>query len=270
MYKNIYIDLDGTLLDDQGQVSEDNKYMLKKALGMGSKVYFVSGRPYCFVKDLAMKCDSEIGVVAANGGVIETDDRIITKLIDEDVLKKVIDIISKYKGVHAFFKGMKNFYTSDPYDDRFLYSHYNAQYDTSIQVTSFSDMSYPQLKENACEIIKVLVYTMDKLQLKALRERLEEVEGLTLTSYNEISFDINATGVSKGSALRELHRLHNIHKKETMAIGDAENDISMFEESGLCVAMENATAEIKKRCDAHTLSNNDSGVAHAIWKYNKR
>lgn len=270
MYKNIYIDLDGTLLNEQGQVSEDNKYMLKKALNMGSKVYFVSGRPYCFVKDLAMKCDSEIGVVAANGGVIETDDRIITKLINKEALKNVIGVLSEYEGVHAFFKGMNDFYTTAPYDVRFLYSHYNDQYDSSIQVTSHTDMSYSQLQESASEIIKVLVYTMNKTLLKALRERLKKTEGLALTSYNEISFDINAAGVSKGSALRELHRLHNIHKKETMAIGDAENDISMFEESGLCVAMENATAAIKKRCDVYTLSNNDSGVAHAIWNYNKR
>ena len=71
----------------------------------------------------------------------------------------------------------------------------------------------------------------------------------------------------KGHALEALAKHLNIDIKDTMAIGDAGNDLPMIISSGLGVAMENAFPEIKKHADYITLDNEHSGVAHAINKY---
>lgn len=67
----ICIDLDGTLMSQDGQISQRNQQALKKCLLMGDIVYFVTGRPYCFAKSLALTVDSGIGVVAGNGSCYE-------------------------------------------------------------------------------------------------------------------------------------------------------------------------------------------------------
>jgi len=80
-------------------------------------------------------------------------------------------------------------------------------------------------------------------------------------------FEILNSKASKGNALLALTKKLGMTKKEVMAIGDAENDLSMLKVAGLSVAMENAVAEVKREADVKTSSNNDNGVAVALEKY---
>ncbi|MDR1013053.1 MAG: HAD-IIB family hydrolase, partial [Lactobacillales bacterium] len=80
-------------------------------------------------------------------------------------------------------------------------------------------------------------------------------------------FEILHSKASKGNALLVLAKKLNLERKEIMAIGDAENDLSMIKVAGLGVAMANATIEVKKEADVETTSNNKSGVALAIEKW---
>ena len=59
--------------------------------------------------------------------------------------------------------------------------------------------------------------------------------------------DINIKGTSKGNAIDELYKIFNIQKEETICFGDSRNDLSMFESSGIKVAMKNGSEEIKQR-----------------------
>ena len=61
--------------------------------------------------------------------------------------------------------------------------------------------------------------------------------------------------------------MFNIKKEESLCFGDYVNDLDMFDACGFKVAMENASAELKKKADFITLSNNNSGVAYFINKY---
>ena len=72
---------------------------------------------------------------------------------------------------------------------------------------------------------------------------------------------------SKGNALLALAELLSVDPSETMAIGDQENDRSMLEVAGVSVAMGNAIPSIKAIAEFETVTNNDSGVAHALKKY---
>lgn len=72
---------------------------------------------------------------------------------------------------------------------------------------------------------------------------------------------------SKGNALEALAKALNVDIKNTMAIGDQENDYSMIERAGLGVAMGNAIEKIKTIADIETATNNDSGVARALERY---
>ena len=72
--------------------------------------------------------------------------------------------------------------------------------------------------------------------------------------------------VSKGNALEDYASMLGIEKEEIVAIGDSENDLEMLNFAGFSVAMGNAEDFIKEACDMTTLTNDEAGVAFAIYK----
>ena len=92
---------------------------------------------------------------------------------------------------------------------------------------------------------------------------------LAVSSSGPLFIEVNIKGVDKGKALENFCKLLNIPIEESMAFGDAENDISMLRSAGLSVAMENGTEETKKYADLICASNNDDGVAQVIDEYFK-
>lgn len=85
-------------------------------------------------------------------------------------------------------------------------------------------------------------------------------------NYMVHSVDIMADNVSKKEALKSLCSYLNIDLNDTIGIGDGLNDLEMFKVVGYKVAMANAEEEIKKMADTTTSSNNESGVAKALYK----
>lgn len=263
--KAVGIDLDGTLLRSDQSLSELNKQRIIECLNQDVQIYFVTGRPYSITKMLADSIDSRIKLICYNGGYYETEGS-VEKYIDSKALLDFIDCVED-SSAHAFFKGKTHYYTHDAYDKRFLYDHLNAEFSPENQVISHTECSWNELREQAFDIIKVLVYDFDTEALQALRKNTEQIELLEVTSYQAISFDVNAYQVHKGTALQEVFKANGWSKDNFMAIGDSENDLTMFENAGLRIAMGNALESLKAKSDAVTLSNDEDGVAHALKKY---
>ena len=187
--------------------------------------------------------------------------------IEPHVLYQIIDVLKEHAHAHAFFKGKHEFFTHEPYDERFLYDHINNQLPAAVQVTSFTGMSWEELKHHAHDIAKILVYDMQTDRLLKARKQIECIENITVTDYQPISFDITAGGVHKGNAIKAVLQSLHLKKEEFMAFGDAMNDLPMFAEAGLTVAMANAAEEIQASCDIVTADYLDDGVAKAIPRY---
>ena len=81
--------------------------------------------------------------------------------------------------------------------------------------------------------------------------------------------DITCRGTSKGNAIKNLCKYLKIDLKDSVAIGDSYNDVTMFEIVGHSVAMGNASEDIKKIVDEVTDTNNEDGVAKFLEKLNK-
>ena len=88
------------------------------------------------------------------------------------------------------------------------------------------------------------------------------------TDKESMYYFIGSKEVCKGNAIKHFCASQNIDLKDTVAIGDDFNDISMFEVTGHSVAMGNALDEIKKYADEITLSNDEDGVAKFLEKIN--
>lgn len=269
MDKNIRLvglDLDGTLLNKQNIVSERNKNTIIACLNQGIVIYLITGRPYCFAKKIAMDIDRRIGVVSANGGLYEIGNHIVETPIDAYALQEVIDVLKNSK-MKAFLKGRYEFYTHEPYDERFLYDHFNQEVPHSLQVKSYVDLSWEEMKQMAHDVVKILVYHLDKERLAFARSEIECIRNIEVTDYQSKSFDITAYQVHKGNVIKTILKLLEIDKEQFMAIGDGNNDIVMFQEAGYRVAMQNASDEVKQYCNIISDDCEHDGVAKALEDY---
>ena len=88
-----------------------------------------------------------------------------------------------------------------------------------------------------------------------------------ITTSLDSNLEINAPGVTKGSALLALAEHLGLARSQLMAMGDSGNDLAMLQAAGLGIAMGNATEEVKAAADAVSTDNNHDGVAVAIEKY---
>ena len=259
VYKIITVDLDGTILKRKKQMNEEDIDALKSCLNRGMYVYIVTGRPYFFARYIADKISSEVKVVSSNGGCYELNGQIIERPIDKETLDKVIDILSE-NGVHAFYKNNTEIYTQEKKDERFTYDHYN-QVEGFLYNESFNDLSQEQLKKMAQKVDKVLVYSEDKKAIVRSIQQLKLDTNLVLSSYNDISFEINSKGTSKGDIIKIIARKLGVSLNEIISFGDGDNDISLFKICGCSVAMGNACERVKAVADEITLDCEHAGVS---------
>lgn len=261
--KAFCIDLDGTLLRSDKTVSDVNKESIRKAINKGNKVFIVTGRPYCFSKYLAKEIHKDVEVISFNGACYDKGKDIMINYISNKALIEAIDIL-KDSNCKSFFKGKNLFYTTEAYDERFLYDSINDKVPDELKVKSYTNLSWDEISHNAKDIIKILAYSYDIKEVDKLSMKLQKIKGLTISSYMDISIDITGENTHKGRAVNDVMSYYGINRSEIVAIGDSENDIPMLEEAGYSVAMGNAKEEIKEICDMVTFSNDDDGVSYAI------
>ena len=265
-YQAVCLDLDGTLFGKDSTISQKNKEVLKACLDKGIQVYFVSGRPYFFTKYQASLVDERVQVISSNGGCYDKGDTIVKKCIPQKCLAEIIDCLKETKSP-AFFKSKDTIYAHEDYDARFMYDEWR-ELPQFPYTKSYPNLSWEELKDKTKDIVKILIYDTDKVLLRKLRQRIEGIDGITVASYNEISFDVNAANVNKGNAIKDVMEYRKIPLANVLAIGDGENDMAMFAVAGHTIAMCNAKASIQKLCDeVSALSNEDDGVSEILQEY---
>ncbi|AXI10812.1 Cof-type HAD-IIB family hydrolase [Oceanobacillus sp. 143] len=278
--KLIASDLDGTLLNEDGIVSEENAQAIKKAIDQGIKFVVATGRSY----EAASKPLQAVGItspiISLNGAVSYGEDqKIISKVaMDKEVSRQILASCQKRDMYIEFF-------TNDG-----MYSgsrEYFLQVLVDIMKSANPDISDEEVREKAAlrfqsepvtfindyeeifsidnvEIYKILAFSHDKTKLAAVREELSEESGIAITSSGDINLEFNHPEAQKGIALKSFAASLGIEMKDVMALGDNWNDASMLKMAGRGVAMANAEEGIKELCEYSTKSNIEDGVAAAI------
>ena len=107
----------------------------------------------------------------------------------------------------------------------------------------------------------------DLARRPAVRQRVEKIDGVYLTTSGNLILETSSTEAGKGTALRELAAMLGIAREETAAFGNAENDIGMLRFAGIGVAVANAEKEVRAAADEVTESNAEDGVAQWLLRY---
>ncbi len=230
-YKLIALDLDGTLLNDEREISEQNLHWIKKAEEAGLVVSFATGRgrpssePYW-------------------GAVLPTSPMIISN--GAEVWKNHGQLLSR------------NVLSSD--DVRRLIALAEKHGVRYWVIKSFVDAATPE----GDEFLKVGMYHSDLATISSLRDLVASWGEFEVSASAPNNIEINRKGINKATGLDEAIGLLDIKPHEVVAIGDGFNDLAMIQWAGLGVAMRNAPEIIKEAADYVTGSNDEHGVAQMI------
>ncbi|GAA0179414.1 Cof-type HAD-IIB family hydrolase [Clostridium sediminicola] len=269
-YKLICIDMDGTLLNDEKKVSEENKKAIKDAHDKGVHIAICTGRLFTSAKNYGDIIGVKAPIIASNGAYIREKDEervIYKKTIDRDIAIKIYETIKKFK-FSKFFNTFDVIASEGPFPDWYMYIKFNEGLpeEKRIKLKEYETF-YDFIKESNGEILKFVAASKDIEELETAKVELRKLNDIEIFRSSPMNFEINAKGVSKGNAVKKLAEIYGLDSSEVICIGDSNNDMSMIEYAGLGVAMRNAEDEVKDIADYITETNNNCGVAKVIREF---
>lgn len=278
--KLIATDLDGTLLNENGEISTENATALKKAIDAGIQVIVATGRSYSAANKPLQEAGVKCPIICLNGANVYTEsgDRLSNIPLSKTVSKKILHQCQ-----------LNNTYF-ELYTNQGVYSPDRAQFMDvllNIMLSANPDVTREEVEERAAlrfqeeafkttdnfeglladeniEIFKALAFSLEADTLEKVKTPFTDKDHVVITSSGFDNVEFNHPEAQKGIALSIFAAEKGIALKDTMAIGDNFNDLSMLRIVGRGVAMGNAEKGIKEACDYHTVTNNEHGVAKAI------
>ena len=274
LIKLIALDLDGTLYNSQGLISERNKSVIKQAIAAGVTVIISTGRPYV---GLPLEDMTVLGIqyaITANGAAVYKVPG--KELLFDDCMPPSVSVpllLELYQHrIHldAFING--DGYTQNSTLE--YVSHLNIpeslrKYITSTRKNIASLPDY--ISEHNLPVAKMTINFMpdgnggyiDRDKVEALFKSHKE---LSYVCGGFSNLECTNAGISKSKGLSFLCDYLAIPMSATMACGDSENDLDIISAAAVGVAMSNAQQLILDKADFISKSNDEDGVAYAIEK----
>ncbi len=270
----IALDIDGTLLDSHGKLSDVNKSAVDEAVERGLLVALVTGRRFSMAQRIALLFDHDLTVISNNGGVIETSrsgQLSYRNLLPVEAAQRALRATREFRSscvAHAeeTETGQLACETIDP-SNRPLRWYLEKSKEIVRQVDSLESF----LTSDPIQLMFGGPIARMNGVLEALRPLAEcGIVRVTKTEYlrNDVSIiDVLSPTCSKAAALEFLLAQHGWTRENLMAVGDNHNDHDMLELSTVAVVMGQSVEELKTGGRHVTASNDEDGVAHAIYKF---
>ncbi|MBP0725242.1 HAD family phosphatase [Bacillus sp. RG28] len=281
MTKLIAVDLDGTLLNEENRISDKNLEAIIDAQKNGIEVVVATGRAHFDVKRIFKDTGITTWIISANGATIHKPNGElfhsipINKEVAIDALSWLEkegfyyevssnhSIYSPQKGQDLLVIEMDRIKSANP--DVNIEELQSAAEKQNSQAGFSFIQSYKDIEEDL-DIYNILAFSFHEEKLKKGWSKFETQKELTIVKSANHNFELEHKNASKGNALEILANKLNIELVETAAVGDSFNDLSMLKIAGRSAAMGNANEEIKNACKEITLTNDEDGVAHFIYK----
>ncbi len=256
--KLVATDMDGTLLNSRGEVSQSFYYLFDELRALGVTFVAASGRQYYSIIDKLKPIKDDIFVIAENGALtMQQDKELQTTVIDRETYLELLEITKTLKGSQVILCGRKKGYIED-YGQDFvdMFTEFYDRYEIVEDLAEVTDDVY--LKIAICN---------QKGSEKYLYPALKHLENrLKVKVSGEVWLDLSHNLANKGYALQQLQNAHNILPEETMVFGDYNNDLEMMSQATYSFAMENAHPNVKAVANYTTKSNNENGVEYMLHK----
>lgn len=284
MYKLVAIDLDGTMLNQYGIVTEKTKEAIEKVQQKGIEVIIASGRPIDSIKTIAKEIKSEKYFISGNGAIIYdiAKDQIIYKNTLQK--QKVLEIVKICEENSIYY----NIYTekeivAKSLQCNVLYYHKENSFKKEEEKTHINIVEnvYDYIANRDENIVKITICDNNQAIFNSIIRKLKDVHEIEILDVSHMSrkmirqgteeipieyfyTEISAKNVDKWNAIEFLKEKMNIETEEIVAIGDNVNDKKMIQNAGLGIAMGQSHPDIKAIANQITNSNMEDGVAQAL------
>jgi len=269
--KLILLDLDGTLLTSDKQISPANYAALERAQKAGVQIVPCTGRFFDGMPQVVRELPLFRYAVTVNGAQIydrERDTILHRCEIQPADAQQIYDRLDTLPVIYDCFMDGWGYMDKRSYDriDQFIADPRVNKMVKELRkpVEDFRGFMAAERKP----VQKIQMFFNDMELRKTVWEQLiAEFPEMAVTSSISNNVEINAKNANKGEALRFLCRHLGLEISESMAFGDGNNDLAMIRAAGLGVAMANADEELKAEANYITDTNNNDGVAKAIEKF---
>ncbi len=262
VHNTLYIsDLDGTLLNKSAQLSPYTVSSLNNMISKGLNFSIATARLFSPVKKMLEDVDINIPIILMNGVLIyDTNTKSYIKVNEfkSNSIDTIIDLIKRFK-ITSFMYELDNqeLQIYHKIFDENLSSNYAKERAARYNSTK----GFPaKPKENV--IYFTLMDTYERL--KPVYDIISKQDDINQTLYENVYcksmwyLEIFSNKASKKNAVEFIRDLYNFNY--IIGFGDNHNDLSLFEACDICVAVENATTEIKEKANFICQSNNNDGV----------
>ena len=286
MYKLVAIDLDGTLLNQYGIITEKTKKAISKAQEKGVEVMIASGRAITSVKRFSKEINSNKYFISGNGAI--TYDIKNNKILYENILSKTkaLKIIKICEENSIYY----NVYTENgiiaknlSYNTLYYYKDNLTKPDENRTHINIVENVYDYFEQREEKILKIMICDEHKTVFNSIVRKLKELSEIEVLEVSHMSrkiikqgtdeialeyfyTEVSAKDVDKWNALEEIIKLMNISKEEVVTIGDNANDLKMITNAGLGVAMGESAPYVKQSADIIAPTNDEDGVAIILNK----
>jgi Cof subfamily protein (haloacid dehalogenase superfamily) len=264
------VDIDGTLLNPQFQISDADLAALRRAHESGIEVVLVTGRRHTFALPIALLLGFDLWLISSNGAVTRSlkGETFHRDLLPVETCRKLCGTMKEFRGntVLTFDTESKGAIVLEGMDE--LTSSIQRWLEKNMD---FIEFVVPLEKSLITDPVQAMfcgpIPRMHEALAKLANCGLQEEITVLRTEYpvRDLSIiDVLNRGCSKGHALERWATFRRIPREEVMAIGDNYNDIEMLAFAGHPFIMGNASEELRGRGWAVTLPNDQSGISAAL------
>jgi hypothetical protein len=266
------LDIDGTLLDGEGRIPDDNRRAIAAAIDRGIEVALVTGRAFHFARPVAERLALPVLFIASNGAIVKREDgtSVLRRLLPAGVARDVLAATIEHRRDAAVI-------FDRPHGRQVVAGGMDWQHPSRVgywaRNTAIIDEVIP-LEDCLDEDPIQVMFNGPVARMRPLVDRLAAGAAhryhVTVTEYEARDFtlvDVLADGVSKGTTLASWCAARGYSRDEVLAAGDNHNDREMLEFAGVPVVMGNAVPELLASGFHVTGSNDEAGLARAIDRF---
>lgn len=274
--KAIVLDIDGTLLNDQKEISPRTRDSLLRAQEAGIKVVLASGRPISAMQRFSeeLKMQQHNGLLLSYNGACVTDcatnETLFSQSMSDEVGKEILTHLANFE-VKPMVAHQDYMYVNNVYDCMITAPPNGLK--NIIEYESRSGNFKLCEVDNLAEFVdfplhKILVAGEPEYLEKNWKVIMQPFEGRVSGYFSApFYFEFTDKGIDKAFALDKSLQPLGISSENVISFGDGENDTSIIAYAGVGVAMGNAIDALKANANEITLSNNEDGIAHMLEKY---
>ncbi len=287
MYKLISIDIDGTLLNSRGEISERTKDVVRRVASNGVEVVLTSGRVSESVGQIARMLNASKYIICDNGALIYDNDKkeiVNATYIGRDTVLNLVKTCLENDIYYMVFT-TKRIIVKDL--KHMALAFYKKRHNLNEATSGMAEIQFGGIEiVEKCEepFTRIVVCDQDRIIYNSIVNKLKMFDDIELMAVPHVSTkrikeddreifltysyaELLAKGTNKWTAIMKLAEILGIRPSEVMAIGDNFNDIEMIKNAALGVAVNNGSPTAKEVADVIAPSNDQDGVAIALENY---